>query len=408
MIFWTILKVALRSLLANKLRSILAMLGIIIGVSAVISMLAIGAGTQKAVIDQFTAMGTNLLVVRPGQRGTGGVMSGTQQNLTLEDAQAILDQVPGIRAITPVVGGQAQVKYFSKNARTNVQGVAVTYLTIRNYEVERGESFSENDVNRNARDAIVGPVTAENLFGAQDPVGQTVKINGINFRVVGVLKSKGDQGFFNPDDQILIPYTTAMRQVFGSTTAATLNAVREIDIQANEGADLDKLQADTLALLRKRHRLQPGAQDAVNIRNQAEFLEARSKATEMFTVLLGSTASISLLVGGIGIMNIMLVTVTERTREIGIRKAIGAKDWDILSQFLVEAVLMSVLGGLIGVALGVGASDLIGRFSDYATIVKPFSVVLSLTFACFVGIFFGFYPATRAAKLDPIECLRYE
>jgi len=408
MIFWTILKVALRSLLANKLRSILAMLGIIIGVSAVISMLAIGAGTQKAVIDQFTAMGTNLLVVRPGQRGTGGVMSGTQQNLTLEDAQAILDQVPGIRAITPVVGGQAQVKYFSKNARTNVQGVAVTYLTIRNYEVERGESFSENDVNRNARDAIVGPVTAENLFGAQDPVGQTVKINGINFRVVGVLKSKGDQGFFNPDDQILIPYTTAMRQVFGSTAASTLNAVREIDIQANEGADLDKLQADTLALLRKRHRLQPGAQDDVNIRNQAEFLEARSKATEMFTVLLGSTASISLLVGGIGIMNIMLVTVTERTREIGIRKAIGAKDWDILSQFLVEAVLMSVLGGLIGVALGVGASDLIGRFSDYATIVKPFSVVLSLTFACFVGIFFGFYPATRAAKLDPIECLRYE
>jgi putative ABC transport system permease protein len=407
MIFWTILKVALKSLLANKLRSMLAMLGIIIGVSAVISMLAIGAGTQKAVIDQFSAFGTNLLVVRPGQRGTGGVMSGTQQNLTLEDAEAILREVPQIKAVTPVVGGSAQVKYFAKNSRTNVQGVAVTYLSIRNYEVERGEAFTEMDVDRNARVALIGPVTADNLFGAQDPVGQTIKINGINFRVAGVLKGKGDQGFFNPDDQILIPYTTAMRQVFGSTTT-NVNAVREINIQSADGADLDKLQADILALMRKRHRVQPGMPDDVNLRNQAEFLEARSRATATFTVLLGSTAGISLLVGGIGIMNIMLVTVTERTREIGIRKAIGAKDRDILRQFLIEALLMSGLGGLIGVGLGVGTSELVGRFTDFATIVQPFSVALSLGVSAAVGVFFGYYPATRAAKLDPIEALRYE
>jgi putative ABC transport system permease protein len=273
--------------------------------------------------------------------------------------------------------------------------------------VEHGEAFTELDVERNARVALLGPVTAENLFGVQDAVGQTVKINGINFTVNGVLKGKGDQGFFNPDDQILIPYTTAMRQVFGSTTS-NVNAVREIDIQAADGADLDKLQVDILALLKKRHRVQPGMPDDVNIRNQAEFLEARSKATQTFTVLLGSTAGISLLVGGIGIMNIMLVTVTERTREIGIRKAIGAKDRDILRQFLIEALLMSGLGGLLGVGLGVGSSALVGRFTDFATIVQPFSIALSLGVSAAVGIFFGYYPATRAAKLDPIEALRYE
>jgi putative ABC transport system permease protein len=401
-IFWMILKVALKSLMANKLRSVLAMLGIIIGVGAVIAMLAIGAGTQASVMNRISAMGTNLLVVRPGQRGTGGVMSGTQQNLTLDDAAALLTQVKGIRAVAPLVSGSGQLKYFGKNARATVQGTSITYMPIRAFEVDQGEMFTEQDVERMARVALIGPVTAENLFGAGDPVGQTVKVNGINFRIVGLLKSKGDQGYFNPDDQLIIPYTTAMKQLFG------LDYLREIDVQANEDADLTKLQADVLALFRKRHRIQPGMPDDVNIRNQADLLETANEVSKKFTVLLGAIAGISLLVGGIGIMNIMLVTVTERTREIGIRKAIGAKDRDILRQFLIEALVMSALGGLLGVVMGVGTAEILGRFTDFATIVKPYSIVLALGFSGAVGIFFGYYPATRAAKLDPIECLRYE
>ncbi|MDB5322342.1 MAG: MacB-like periplasmic core domain containing protein [Phycisphaerales bacterium] len=402
MILWMILKVALKSLMANKLRSILAMLGIIIGVGAVIAMLAIGAGTQASVMGRISAMGTNLLVVRPGQRGTGGVMSGTQQNMTLDDATALLTQVRGIRAIAPVVSGNGQLKYFGKNARATVMGTSITYMPIRAFEIERGEMFTEQDVERMARVAVIGPVTAENLFGASDPIGQTMKVNGINFRVVGLIKSKGDQGYFNPDDQLIVPYTTAMKQLFG------LDYLREIDIQAKEDADLTQLQADALAVLRKRHRLQPGTPDDVNIRNQADLLETANEVSKKFTVLLGAIAGISLLVGGIGIMNIMLVTVTERTREIGIRKAIGAKDRDILNQFLIEALVMSALGGLLGVGMGVGSAEILGRFTDFATIVKPYSIFLALGFSAAVGIFFGYYPATRAAKLDPIECLRYE
>jgi putative ABC transport system permease protein len=408
MLFWMIVKVALKSLAANKLRSILAMLGIIIGVGAVISMLALGAGAQKSIMQRFTSMGTNLLVVRPGQRGTGGVMSGTQQNLTLDDAQAILP-LPGVHQIAPVVNGNAQVKYLSKNTRTSIQGTAVTYPLIRSFEVEYGAMFTEPDVERQARIAVIGPLTAENLFGAGNPEGainQTIKINGINFRVAGVLKSKGDQGFFNPDDQILVPYTTAMKQLFG------LDYIREIDIQADEtlgNAGLSKLQDDVMALLRKRHRILAGAPDDVTIRNQAEMLEAAAGAGQTFTFLLGGIAGISLLVGGIGIMNIMLVTVTERTREIGIRKAIGAKDRDILRQFLLEALLMSGLGGIIGVGLGVAGAKIVPMISSqFTTVVQLPSVFLALGFSAGVGIFFGYYPAYRAARLDPIEALRHE
>jgi putative ABC transport system permease protein len=401
MLMYMIIKSSLRSLAANKLRSILAMLGVIIGVGAVISMLALGAGAQKAVMDRFSAMGTNLLVVRPGQRGTGGVMSGTQQNLTLEDAQAIL-AVKGVGQVVPVVGGNAQVKYLSKNTRTSVLGVAVTYFPVRSFEVQFGKPFTEGDTDRMARVAVIGPVTADNLFGVQEPVGQTVKLNGINFLVVGVLKSKGDQGYFNPDDQVLVPYTTAMKQLFG------VEYLREIDIAAAEGSDLNKVQEDVAALIRKRHKVQAGLPDDVNIRNQAEILDAAAGAGQTFTVLLAGIAGISLLVGGIGIMNIMLVTVTERTREIGIRKAIGARDRDILRQFLLEAMIMSGVGGLLGVALGVGGAKLLPMFTQFTTLVQWPSVVLAMGFSAGVGIFFGYYPATRAARLDPIEALRYE
>jgi putative ABC transport system permease protein len=403
MLFWMIVKSALSSLLANKLRSILAMLGIIIGVGAVIAMLAIGAGARKQVLDRFSAMGTNVLVIRPGQRGTGGVMSGTQQNLTVDDAATLVRDVPGIQQITPVVNGNAQVKYFGRNSRTSVQGVGTTWAAMRNYEVERGRFLTEREAEGHARVAVVGPTTVENLMSPDiDPVGQQVKVNGVNFRVIGVFKAKGDQGFFNPDDQIVIPYTTAMKQVFG------LDYLREVDIEMADQDQAETMISAATEVLRRRHRLQPGAPDDFTVRNQADIVNAASEATNTFNWLLGSVATISLLVGGIGIMNIMLVTVTERTREIGVRKAIGAKDRDIMRQFLIEAVLMSGLGGVLGVLGGIATAVIIGRLTQFVTIIQPASVLLALSFAAAVGIFFGFYPARRAALLDPIEALRYE
>jgi putative ABC transport system permease protein len=400
MLFWMIIKVALKSLLANKLRSVLAMLGIIIGVGAVIAMLAVGTGAQQTVIARFTAMGTNLLIVRPGQRGMGGINSGTQQNLTIEDAAALL-KVKGVHATAPVVGKNCQVKYFNQNTFTTVTGTTSTYLPMRDFEIDIGRIFSDIEIERGSRVAILGPVTATNLFGLSDPMGETIKVNGINFTVIGLLKSKGDQGWNNPDDQVIVPYT-AMRLLMNMTY------IREIDLEAIEGANLDIVQQDVSEAVRRLHKIQPGAPDDVNIQNQAQMIDAANQATGIFKILLGSVAGISLLVGGIGIMNIMLVTVTERTREIGIRKAIGARDFDILSQFLIEAMIMSGLGGLVGVAAGLGGASLVARFSPLPAVVTPSSVVMSLAFSAAVGIFFGFYPATRAAKLDPIEALRYE
>jgi len=402
MLFWTIVKVALKSLLANKLRSILAMLGIIIGVAAVISMLAIGNGAKQQILTRINSMGTNLLVIRAGQHGVHGVTSGVSQKLTLEDAQTLIKEVPGIDMISPVVQGSAQLKYYNKNTRCSLVGGSVTYLPIRNFQVEFGRPFTESEAEHMARVVLLGPVTKENLFGKDDGVGETIKINGINFEVVGILKAKGDQGWFNPDDQAILPYTTTMKQIVGQ------NYLREIDLQATAGTDSVKLQDTVTAVLRRLHRLQPDAEDDFEVRNQAEMIQMVSDTTRVFTILLGSVAGISLLVGGIGIMNIMLVTVTERTREIGVRKAIGAKNRDILSQFLLEAVIMSCLGGLIGVGVGVGAARLIGVFSPFTTETTMFSIILSISFAGAVGIFFGWYPAKRAAALDPIEALRYE
>ncbi len=402
MLFWTIVKVGLKSLVANSLRSFLAMLGIIIGVAAVISMLALGAGAQKQVMERLTAMGTNLLVIRPGQSGFHGVMSGTQETLTVEDAQALLKDAPGIRRLAPAVGSVAQIKYMAQNTRARVTGTTATYLSIRDFQVEKGRVFSDSEVESMGRVAILGPVTVENLFGISDPLGETIKLNGINFTVIGVLKAKGDQGWFNPDDQVIVPYTTAMQQLFG------LDYVGEIDVQVADGADVTALQAAITKILRKRHRTQESMPDDFNIRNQADMIETANEFTRTFTILLGGIASISLLVGGIGIMNIMLVTVTERTREIGIRKAIGAKERSILMQFLVEAVIISGLGGLIGVALGLAGAVVIKHFTDFSTFIEGSSVLLALSFSAVVGVFFGWYPALRAARLDPVEALRYE
>ena len=402
MYFFVLLKVAVFSLLANKLRSFLAVLGIIIGVGAVIAMLAIGAGAQAQVMGTISAMGTNLLVVRPAQRGSGGVMSGTQQNLTVEDAQAILAEVSGIVRVAPVVQGRGQLKYYENNTGTSVMGASCTYLPIRNFEIEKGRIFTDEEEDRMAHVIILGPVTVQNLMGSDDPIGTTVKVNGINFKVVGVTKAKGDQGWFNPDDSATVPLSTAMKQLFG------LEYVREIDIQCKSPELLNQVQDDVIDLLRRRHRVQPDAPDDVEIRNQADILNTASTVTRTFTVLLGAIAGISLLVGGIGIMNIMLVTVTERTREIGIRKAIGAKDRDILRQFLFEAILMSGLGGVIGACAGVGAARAIAALTSYSTEIQIKSIILSIAFSAAVGVFFGYYPARRAAKLNPIDALRYE
>jgi putative ABC transport system permease protein len=380
MLFWTIVKVGLKSLLANPLRTFLAMLGIIIGVAAVISMLAIGTGAKNQTLARIQANGANLLAIWPGQRGTGGVMSGQQQNLVVADALAMVEEVPGVLRLTPVVGKNVQIKYTNHNTNCRASGRVV----------------------------VLGPMTAENLFGVSEPLGETIKINGINFMVIGVTKAKGAQGWNNPDDQVFMPYTTAMKQVFG------LDHLNGIDIQATNDADLKVVQADITTLLRKRHHQLDGAADDFNIRNQADRIEEANQTTATFTILLGAIASISLLVGGIGIMNIMLVTVTERTREIGVRKAIGAKQRSILLQFLIESIIISGLGGALGAALGVGAAAAIEylttKYSSqpFVTQVEMSSLILSLGFSGLVGIFFGYYPAMRAARLDPVEALRYE
>lgn len=398
-----LLKVAIRSLLANKLRSFLAVLGIIIGVGAVIAMLSIGAGARESMVSRLESMGTNLLMVRPGQRGgPGGVRSVMQQTLTPEDAQAILDEVPDVYAVAPVVQGRAQVKYFDENANINVVGTATTYFEARNFQLAQGRKFTDGELDNLARVAIIGPATVENLLGADDPLSATIKVDGLNFRVIGVTVPKGDQGWFNPDDQVIIPFTTAMQVLIGT------DYLNEINIQGETGSDLSKIQESIIELLRTRHKLAPEAANDFNVSNQAEILSFMSAITTTLSVLLASIGGISLVVGGIGIMNIMLVTVTERTREIGIRKAIGAREGDIMRQFLFESIVMSTIGGIIGVLVGVGVSSLLPLVADIYPVVQAKSVLLSISFATAIGVFFGYYPARRAARLNPIDALRYE
>ncbi len=401
MLFRIVVAVGVRSLLAAKMRSILAMLGIIIGVGAVIAMLAIGSGAQKQVMDRFNAMGTNLLIVQPGQRGTHGVVTGLQQNLTLEDAEAIAREVPGVAMIAPIVQGSTQIKYANRNARTTVVGSAPTYARLRDIRLDRGRAFTEGEVERMARVAVIGPTAATNIFGASDPLGETIKVNGINFQVIGVTKPKGE-GWMSPDDRVTVPYTAAMQLLFGQTN------LRQIEVQAVAGVELAQVQEDLTRLLRRQHRIGAGAEDDFQVTNMADIRESASEVTKVFKYLLGGIAAISLIVGGIGIMNIMLVTVTERTREIGIRKAIGARDAHILLQFLVESVIMSGLGGLIGLGVGSGVALLIPKFGPLDTVLEPASALLSMGVAGAVGVFFGFYPAWRASRLDPIQALRYE
>ena len=404
MMLWIIVQIAMRSLVANKLRSALAMLGIIIGVWSVIAALALAAGAQKMVNDQMSSLGTNLAMVTPGQRGTSGVISGTQENLKIGDATAML-KLPEAARVAPVVRGNVQAKHGNKNARSTLLGTAPTYFAIREFKVQRGRILGDADCDAAARVAVIGPTTAKNLFGDDygQACGQTIEVNGVHYLVIGILQAKGDQGWVNPDDQIIIPYTTAMAQVLG------LQYLNEVDLSANDLSQLDTVQTRITLLLRKRHRLSDDADNDFNVRNQADVLSSAANINTILTLLLGGIAGISLLVGGIGVMNVMLVTVAERTREIGVRKAIGAKRRDILRQFLIESVVMSGTGGMIGVALGALTARLVSAVqSNIVLLARPSAAILAMGFSAAAGIFFGYYPALRAARLHPIEALRYE
>jgi putative ABC transport system permease protein len=405
---------ALRSIRANKVRSGLTMLGIIIGVAAVVAMLSIGHGAQAAITSQIQGMGTNLLFISPGASQQGGVRqaTGSAQTLTYEDAQAIADKAncPSVSLVAPESGAFGQIVYRSQNVNTRVSGVTADYAAVRNYEVAEGEFISASQVSSHSAVVVLGANTAQALFEGASPIGQTVRINNVTFRVIGVLASKGGTGMGSQDDLALVPLTTAQTR-FSRSTFRGGSGVSQITVQVADEKLMDQATEEISALLRERHHVL--YEDDFQISSQEEFLSMATQVTGVLTLFLGGIAAISLLVGGIGIMNIMLVSVTERTREIGIRKAVGAKRRDILGQFLVEATLLSVVGGLLGVALGWGISRLIGALgaasgTQISTMVSADSVLLATGFSVAIGLFFGIYPAARAAALRPIDALRYE
>lgn len=410
MLVWTIIKVAYKSIAANKLRSFLTMLGVIIGVAAVIAMLGLGAGTKEKVTESVKGMGSNLLVVRPEWRRGGGVTGGGQRrDLTLEDASAILRNVDQIVMVSPEASARGvQAKYMNKNTQVSVVGVPPTYFPVRNFEIAGGRAFTEMEVDQAAKVAVLGPKTAADLFGIVDPVGEQIKIKGINFRVVGVTKPKGDQGWYNPDDQIIAPLQTVMTLLSGQKT------VDSIYLTVRDGTSMETATEKVTEVLRKQHRLQAGRPDDFSVRNLQEIADSLEEVSRVFTLLLSGVASISLLVGGIGIMNIMLVTVTERTREIGIRKALGARNRDLLTQFLLEAVVVSLTGGILGITFGVGSILLFNYVmtnhydNQFVAQLQLWPVLLAFGFSFVVGVFFGWYPARKAAAMDPIDALRYE
>ncbi|HWC04984.1 MAG TPA: ABC transporter permease [Methylomirabilota bacterium] len=407
---WAAVRMALEALRVNKLRTTLTMLGIIIGVAAVIAMVSVGAGAQQRIAQQIRSMGANYIVVYPGSSTSGGIRwgLGSQQTLTEEDARAIALEVPAVEVAAPSVRGSAQTVFGNLNWSTQIQGVTPDYVDAREWSLASGRMFSFQDVEGSAKVAVLGETVWQNLFAGTDPIGQTIRIKKVPFTVVGVLEPKGQSAWGqDQDDLILIPLSTAKKKVLG-TIRSNSRAIGAISVRVREAGLMYEAEEQIRALMRQRHRLQPDQDDDFQVRLLIEMFAAQEESARVMTTLLAAIASVSLLVGGIGIMNIMLVSVTERTREIGLRMAVGARGRDILAQFLVEAVTLSAVGGLLGVGLGVLTSAIIASWAEWSTDVSVESVSLAFAFAGVVGIFFGFYPAQKAARLDPIDALRYE
>jgi putative ABC transport system permease protein len=404
------IKIAVRSLRVNKLRSVLTMLGIIIGVGAVIAMVAVGAGAQARVAEQIQSLGSNLIVALSGSVTSSGIRlgQGSQLTITEDDSAAIQREVSLVQAAAPSVRGTAQLVYGNLNWSSVIVGVTSEYLEVREWPLEAGRPFSVEEVDAAAKVAHIGQTTALNLFGDSDPLGQIIRIKKIPFTIVATLTRKGQNSWGqDQDDVVLIPLSTAKKKVLG-VSRSNPRSVGAISIKIRAGEDMTEAQEQIRTLLRQRHRLQPYQDDDFWLRNLSEILQTQEESSRVMTYLLAAIASVSLLVGGIGIMNIMLVSVTERTREIGLRMAVGARGRDILAQFLIEAVTLSLIGGIIGIGFGLGGSRAISYLAEWRTLVAPESIALAFGFAAAVGVFFGYYPARKAARLNPIEALRFE
>lgn len=396
---------ALGALFANKLRALLTMLGIIIGVAAVITMIAIGEGAQIAVTERIQALGSNLLFISPGAQRGGGVtviQMGTSVRLKNEDARVIGEKVDAIEAVVPEFSRNAQVKFQNRNWNTRIVGTVPEYEYVRNFLAEEGRYFSHSEERAYSKVCVIGRVVADNLFGSSDPIGKSIRISGQSFEVIGILESKGQSGFQNPDDQIIVPLSTAQRRIFG------VDFLGQITAKVADSQRMDEAFLEIERVLRREHRLREDQDNDFTIRNQADIISTFQETQQTFTFLLAGIAAVSLLVGGIGIMNIMIVSVTERTKEIGIRKAIGARKRDVLLQFLIESVVMSIVGGLMGIAIGVGGSLLLSSYGNLPSSISVQAIIMSFVFAAFVGIFFGLYPAWKASESNVIDALRYE
>jgi putative ABC transport system permease protein len=404
MLIWDLFKMALRSLIANKLRTFLTTLGIIIGVASVISMIAIGEGAKQQTLSTISKFGTNIISVKPGRKKKRHVSSDRVVTLTLEDARAIESGVPLITGVAAQVYKSAQLKYSNKNTNTTIKGTGKDYGRLANFTIDRGRYFNADEIRTSRQVVVLGATVIKNLFeeNIENPVGKTIKIDGKNYLIIGSMEAKGALSWYDPDDQVFIPVTTAQKRLFG------MDHVQSIDVQAANIEDLEVIKEDIDRLLRLRHNIREGQDSDFHVQNSAQWLNSWGDAAKTFTYLLGGVAAISLMVGGIGIMNIMLVSVTERTREIGIRKAIGAKKREILEQFLIESVLMSFLGGGVGILLGLVIAKTVSKMGGWDTLVSLESILLAFGFSVGIGIFFGYYPANKAANMNPIDALRYE
>ena len=404
------LSIAMRALRVNKMRSILTMLGIVIGVAAVIAMIAIGGGAQQRLQEQIASLGSNLLIVVPGSIIQSGARlgAGNAQTLTEQDARAITTEIPDVAFAAPLTRSNAQVVFGNTNWATNINGVYNDYFDVREWNLAEGRFFDQGEITRFGKVAILGKTVSSQLFGEDNPVGQVVRIRGIPFEIIGLMESKGQssQGQ-DQDDVIFVPLTTGRNRLFGEPRGR-IARVGTIMIKAQDGSDTQEVEQRITDLLRQRHRIQPSMENDFQVRNLTEILKTQEAASKVMSMLLAAVASVSLLVGGIGIMNIMLVSVTERTREIGLRLAVGARGRDIMMQFLVEAMTLATLGGAVGVLLGIFISWLVAYIANWGISLSPLSIIFAVGFSAAIGIFFGYYPAKKAAQMQPIDALRYE